>query len=304
MNKAWHLRQDGKAFPVKVHMYCMEDDDLSSEAEVASFLISSDSKDQDIAEYVLDAWMALLIEEEVSYDTDEKGLLELLRDTLSHLPYKFQYPLSVDELIDIHTRLGNYKDIDTLYEFTDKVRDELESIQEDIKNSINQQFCRVRFGGQYNTVSGNNEIWFRVSSAGFNWVNTIYLFTSSLKNSLRISHITICRDSESDGGFSSKEDYFYRAKDGAVYYHMPIEEYLEEEHEHNPVFESNMNAGVIASLRRLLGKGFTYNEARSNLIESSIYRKNMYKHLIKAERKSDYVKMTNEKGLDIPSRII
>ena len=45
MVNAWHLRQDGKFFPVQVHLYAMGDGDLSSEAEVASFLLKTDSED-------------------------------------------------------------------------------------------------------------------------------------------------------------------------------------------------------------------------------------------------------------------
>lgn len=303
MNKAWHLRQDGKAFPVKVHMYCMGDDDLSSEAEVSAFLISSDSKDKDLAESVLDAWMALLIEEEVSYDADKEEIDRVLSSTLDSLPYKFQYPLPKSKLLEIHRKLNNYSDIDTLYEYTDKVRENLEEIQENIKQSINQQFCRVRFGGQYNTVSGNNEIWFRISSVGYNWANTIYVFTSSIKNSYKISNITICRDSESDRGFDNQEEYFYKAKDGTYYKHLPIDEYLGEEHEHNPIFESiNMNEGVISTMKKLLARGYTHMETNQRLIESDIYVKNRFNYLLKQELQKFYIKERVDRK-DIPVRL-
>ena len=56
---AWHLRNDGNFFPIIVHIYPMQDETLASEAEVASFIISTNSKDQEYAKFVLDAFMAL-----------------------------------------------------------------------------------------------------------------------------------------------------------------------------------------------------------------------------------------------------
>lgn len=286
MYKAWHLRQDGEAFPVKVHIYCMEDDDLSSEAEAAAFIISTDSKDQDLAEYVLDAWMALLIENEVSYTAESSDIDEAIREAINHIPYHFQYSLSDDDLLSIHNRQGNYNNVDTLYEFVDSVRSSLSTIQSRIKKSLNQQFCRVRYGGQYNSVAGNNEIWCRVSSVNYNWANTIYIFIASMKNKYRINQVTICRDSESDGGFANKQEYFYKAKDGTLYKHMPIDEYLEEEHEHSPVFESlNLNEGILCTIRKSLMIGNTYHETAKMLEHAGLkYERDPWKYFARIER--------------------
>lgn len=286
MNKAWHLRQDGKAFPVKVHLYCMGDEDLSSEAEVASFIINTNSQDQDIAEYVLDAWMSLLIEEEVSYDADSEAIDRAIREAVMNTGYKFAYPLSPDKLIDIHHKQDNYSDLDTLYEFTDDVRYGIEKLQDKIKKSLNQQFCRVRYGGQYNSLSGNNGIWFRVSSVAYNWANTIYEFVSNNRRSYRIDNVTICRDSESDGGFDSKEEYFYKAKDGTLYKNLPIDEYLQEEHEHNPVFEATIQEGVLCTIRKKLMNGETYNTILKFLEGLDLeYSKDVWEYFKKIERK-------------------
>ena len=59
LNYAWMLRQDGTAFSCTHHLYCMDDDDLSSEAECAAFILNSNSKDSKLAELIIDAWMAL-----------------------------------------------------------------------------------------------------------------------------------------------------------------------------------------------------------------------------------------------------
>ena len=237
---AWMLRQDGEAFPVKNHLYCMDDEDLSSEAEVASFLIATSSKGQTFSEYVLDAWMALLIEESVPYYAEASDIDKAIQSELSSLPYKFPYDLGRQKLLSIHKKQNNYSNIDELYDFIDEVRDNITYTQSEITRYLNQQFCRVRFGGMTNSTGLSSgpygSIWFRISSTGFNWSNTIYQFVASNKTSLGITSIFICRDSESDGVDDYSNPYFYKAKDGAVYYDMNIDEYLEEEHEHSTVF--------------------------------------------------------------------
>ena len=279
---AWHLRQDGKAFPVKVHMYCEGDEDLSSEAEVAAFIIKSNSKDIDLAKDILTAWMVLLIEDNIAYDDESEDLLNHTREALHHLPFKFQYEISEQELLDIFS--SHKFDVDTYYEYLDSVKERLEDLQESIKKSINNQFCRVRYGGKYDTSKGDSEIWFRISSEGYNWANTIYLFVSDMKKKLSLSHITICRDNESD---DSDVDYFYKAKDGTKYYHMPIEEYLAEDHEHSPVFDSiNLGSGILNSTWRLLKEGYTYHEIESILLkEGATYSRDHRKYFLKKERR-------------------
>lgn len=256
--RAWMLRQDGNAFEVSVHFYASGDEDLSSEAECAAFLIKSGSKDIDLAYQILDAWMALLIENLVPYDADEAKLNKTLGDAIKQLPYHFQYRMTVDELIAIHNSLGNYNDIDTLYDYIDSLN--IAKLQSDIRMSINQQFCRVRYGGRLDEErGGQGAIWFRISSIHYNWANTIYVWIANNYRSLGVDRISICRDYESDNGeVDGKPDYFYKAKDGTPYFELPIDEYLAEEHEHSPVFSTTeLGEGVIAFIKSNLKKGQT-----------------------------------------------
>lgn len=259
--RAWHLRQDGAAYAVPVHMYVTNDEDFASEAEVASFLIYSKSKDISFAETVLDVWMAMLIEDTVTYGADSAAIDEAIESNLQLLPYKFNYMLTSQQYLDIHHKLDNYHDMDTLYDFLDEVRGfHQEEYSDAIKKSFNQQFCRVRYGGQYDSAAGDSSIWFRISSVGFNWADTIYVFTANNRRKLNIQSVYICRDYESDNGEEpGKPEYFYKAKDGAVYFNMPIEEYLAEEHEHSPVFSStHMGRGVLATMYDLFKRGKSY----------------------------------------------
>lgn len=268
MSNAWHLRNDGTAFPIQVHIYPMQDDNLASEAEVASFIINTKSKDQDYMKYVLDAFMALRIENSVNYDATEEDINSAIESDLNNLPFRFAYPLSNSEMIKIHQSQANYHDIDTLYDFIDNVRNSIEEIWREVYDSFNQQFCRVRYGGMYRTTRGSRDLYFRIASVGFNWDNVIYKFASDFMRSNHVDTITICRDMESDG---SAEDYFYKAKDGSAYYMMPIEEFLSEEHESNPIFSStDAGLGVIWSIRNELKKGNTIRGAYSILQKSGI----------------------------------
>ena len=226
-----------------------------------------------MAQYVIDAWIALNIEDLIQFDDDEDDIIDHIYEFLSGngpLGYEQKYELYPDEIVAIHKKLNNFKDVETLYDFVDEVSESVSSIQLKIKNSLNQQFCRVRFGGKYDSQVGNNAIWFRISSVNYNWNNTIYMFVSEMRRKLRIETITICRDSESDSGFASgKPDYFYKARDGHVYLDMRIDEFLSEEHESSPVFSSTsyqtIYAGVLAHIRAAMSEGSTLHFVLSTL---------------------------------------
>lgn len=267
-NTAWMLRQDGLSVPCKVHLYSMHDEDLSSEAEVSSFLIHTKSEDLSICYQALDAWMAMLIQDDIPYDADDNKICELIKEKIQSLPYHLAFMLPVDEYITIHQNQENYSDVDELYEFLDQIQEQpaFDNLQSAVRQSLNQQFCRVRFGGKYDTENGNSEIWFRISSVGYNWSNTIYQFVSDMKRSLGIEYITVCRDYESDNGeIEGQAEYFYTAKDGRVYHHMPIDEFMSGEHEANPVFASEANAGILHGVRASLHNGKTFEQIKASL---------------------------------------
>ena len=287
MANAWHLRQDGKAFPVQVHLYAMGDGDLSSEAEVAAFLLKTNSADKQLSQYVIDAWLALCLEDKVKYDDTEEDIIDAIRNLPNELPYHFAYPLTGDELVKIHIATNNFNDVDTLYEFIDKILiEEFDDLCLKIRRSINQQFCRVRIGGKLNSVRGSNSLWVRISSVGFNWRDVIYTFVTDIYRSRRISDISICRDPESD---NTEVDYFYKAKDGQQYYHMPIQEYLTEEHESSPIFDAtqlDVGRGVYAKLWSMFQQGATYVAATESIKEDdAVPNRDFWSYFIRKERK-------------------
>lgn len=264
--KAWMLRQDGTPFEVKVHLYVMDDADLSSEAECAAFMLSAGTKDVLLANEVLDAYMALGIEDKVPYDGGEEDISKAIKAYLSHLPYRFAYPLTIEKMLTIHNSCRNYTDTGSLYDYIDSL--DREELSNKIKQAINQEFCRVRYGGKYDfNAWDSSTIWFRVSSAGYNWANTIYIFAAEVARKYRVNYISICRDYESDNGDDmSRPEYFYKAKDGTPYHEMPMEDYLAEEHEHNPVFSNRqITGGVVAYIKAKIAAGESFYNIENEL---------------------------------------
>ena len=294
---AWMLRNDGNSFPVKVHIYVMDNDDLSSEAEAASFILATHSQDKELCEEVLSAWMALLLENKVYLDISYDDLIETLKNCLRTLPYKFPYSLTESEYVNIFCEKSKVVNMDQLYDYVDEVRESLSQLSSRIKSSLNQQFCRSRYGGQYDTYSGNSCMWYRISSEGFNWANVIYLDISEKKKRYPTDSISICRDYESDYGDDlNQKEYFYKAKDGSAYYMMPLDEFLREEHEHSMVFSSEFTSGVISYIRRMLRSGSTcetiLNSSRfpNNLNMDDIYA--CMKKIIDSEIRSQCIEAT------------
>jgi len=274
---AYHLRQDGQYFKVVVHLYAMGNDDLSSEAEVASFIISTNSQDVELAKQVIDAWLAKQITEIPLYFNYNMDYL--IDYVFAHLPYKFMVSLPINTYKEIHNELGNYT-LDTVEDYVDTL--DISKLQLDIKHSFNQQFCRVRYGGQYNSRASLPELWFRISSVGYNWADTIYEFVTNFKNKYDVLDVSICRDAESD---DTEEEVFYKAKDGALYFHMPLEEYLTEEHEHSVVF-ANTNSGVYHYVKSRLNGGHMLTDIVADLNYNGIdiNTNSLWNRLVNQER--------------------
>ena len=111
----------------------------------------------------------------------------------------------------------------------------------------NQEFLRVRYGGTYNTVAGVREIYFRVSSTGFNWYNIIWEYVYT--NKAQIDYVTIVRDIASTGSGE-----YYKGKNGE-YNNMPVETFLSESG--NPVIEWK---NKLPTVRRHLALGGTIKD--------------------------------------------
>lgn len=235
---AYHLRQDGEYFPITAHIYCSGDGTLMGEAEAAEFLLVTKSAGEAIAEVVIDTWIGLQILKLAPMAPDHLDVDRFIIPAISQSQSLMEYKLSDSDMIAIHHKCRNYSTIGELKDYLSEV--DIDYMQTYIMTILNQQFCRVRYGGIYDS-HGDPELWFRISSAGVSWTNTIYMFVSEFKHIQKVDYITVCRDrtssDESSDGYVSEDNVkIYKAADGTLYLHMPIEEYLSEEHDARDIF--------------------------------------------------------------------
>lgn len=198
---AYMIRRDGKVFNVDFHPYGTEG-----------------------IEYVLD-YLPWLFECTANEST-RRDIAALVRAMMEHTGS------SVNDLFDgvdvpsqLLTYVSNYK------ERTDKTNKEL---MDAVEYDLNQEFCRTRLGGRYNSDDvAAGEIVFRISSTNFNWFNVIWDFV--YKNKRIIKLVTVVKDYESTG-----VDTPYR--DGReIFFRMPVEDFITLSG--NPIIESLFDDG-------------------------------------------------------------
>ena len=90
---------------------------------------------------------------------------------------------------------------------------------EDLMNLLNdltnQEFCRVRTSNYKVKYGGDNgQIYFRISSTGFNWFDLIWNVVSKFAKDIK--EVTVMKDKQTFGG--KEFDYYYD--------HLPTEEFL------------------------------------------------------------------------------
>ena len=195
---AWMLRRDGEYFKVPVHAYGDKEDSeyILMNAEWLYNHTENDKTKQDI--------LNLLAMYAINNDCiDVSTFAEYLIDK-DYLNIKIRFIQSIYnklektmEHIMVNAQNGNI-DEDTLNHI--------------VIDDLNQEFCRVRAGGQYDSDGSLGDIYFRTSSTGFNWFNIIWEFVYNKRN--EISTVTIVRDKESTG----EEDIYYNK--------MPIDDFI------------------------------------------------------------------------------
>lgn len=183
---AYMIRRDGKVFNVDFHPYGTEG-----------------------IEYVLD-YLPWLFECTANEST-RRDIAALVRAMMEHTGS------SVNDLFDgfdVPSQFLTY--VSTYKEKTDKTNKQL---MDAVEYDLNQEFCRTRLGGRYNSDDvAAGEIVFRISSTNFNWFNVIWDFV--YKNKRLIKLVTIVKDYESTG-----VDTPYR--DGReIFFRMPVEDFI------------------------------------------------------------------------------
>lgn len=194
---AWMLRKDGKAIQVPVHAYGDEEDPeyILMNAEWLYNNTSSSETKSDIINL-----LAVYAVNNGCVDVSTFANYVIENDYLQ-IKVKFLEKI--------------YNDLEKIIDFTisGKNHDE-EYFNKKVINDLNQEFCRVRAGGVYDSDGSLGDLYFRTSSSNFNWFDIIWEFVYNLYKQHKVETVTIVRDKE-----STDEDKVY-------YNRMPVEEFI------------------------------------------------------------------------------
>lgn len=194
---AWMLRKDGKAIQVPVHAYGDEEDSeyILMNAEWLYNNTSSSETKSDI--------INLLAVYAVNNDCIDVSTFVnyIIENDYLQIKVKFLEKISnnLEKAIDLTISGKNYDE---------------EYLNKKVINDLNQEFCRVRAGGAYDSDGSLGDLYFRTSSSNFNWFDIIWEFVYNLYKQNKVKTVTIVRDKE-----STNEDKVY-------YNRMPVEEFI------------------------------------------------------------------------------
>lgn len=189
---AWMLRQDGTAVPCIQHLYGSED--CVEETLYAAQWLYHHTDHQTTRSLVLE--LVASYGESLCPGGDIVGnLLKKIEES----PYVFL----TEEFVKEHRKTISHGDFQSV-----------EKLNLLVIARLNQEFSRVRLGGLYHTIWGCRDLYFRISSQGFNWSEAIMQFLN--REAGRFDTLTIVQDEESTGEKEYFEDVF-----GRVYNHYP-----------------------------------------------------------------------------------
>ena len=123
----------------------------------------------------------------------------------------------------------------------------------DINDSLNQRFLRARYGGKKNTVPGCKDMYFRISSVGYNWFPIIRDFVE--KHPDPIETVTIIKDYESTGC-----EKYYMDFDNHPYNKMPLVNFMSGQCNTNLL--ANNDADERFNVHRVLANGGSVQQLR------------------------------------------
>lgn len=191
---AWMIRNDGIAIPCIQHIY-------ANAAELYETLYAAQWLYQHTANDETKTICLCFIK---SYGTalSQENFLAAIQSDIEAKPYIF---LTKSFLHSVREELVSVSPgaTDTLGRFVEK--------------KLNQEFLRARYGGLYHTEKGKRDMYFRISSTGFDWYPCIYDFLRLHKTA--IDTVTVVRDEESTG----VRDYVYALPGGRRYDNLPLE---------------------------------------------------------------------------------
>ncbi len=210
---AWMILNDGAEIPGAVHIYA----DISEIDELLAltyFIWENDWQSRQAARMFLDAWTFQALSKKLKSRTFVKDeLAAAVKGYITSKPYRI-FPESfadvVADCVELLKRRGEGEYIQP---------SEVVLNGSDLIDTLNQRFLRARYGGRYNTVPGCRDMYFRVSSVGFDWFPIIRAFVD--KHAASVETVTIVRDYESTGC----EKYYFDSK-GCPHNKMPVADFF------------------------------------------------------------------------------
>lgn len=189
---AWMIRRDGEAFPCLQHLYGNAQD--VEETLYAAEWLYHHTSSTEARQLVLD----LIAAYGASLNSHRNAVRNLVID-IKRKPYVFLTHSFVLEIAD---------------KLRFPISGSVESLNRQVMERLNEEFLRARLGGLYHTVPGCQDLYFRISSHGFDWSAVITRFLQEHADT--IATVTIVRDEESAG-----DSRFYRDEAGNTYDRIP-----------------------------------------------------------------------------------
>ena len=215
MDNAYMIRSDGKEFPVTVHLYGAKDD--VEETLFAAEWLYDHTQFQSVKKLIekFVAAFAIYLDPDIKKENLVQEIVPTLLYQMNHIGYRVLSPEFIKrpplETIDL------------------KSLPFIQTLNQMVITELNQEFLRARYGGMYDSDSPGGEMYFRVSSVGFNWFPIIWNFVYKYRS--QISSVTIVKDPESTG----LSGYYYKI-DGEAVDNMPTEKFITVSG--NPVIDS------------------------------------------------------------------
>lgn len=176
--KAWMVRSDGVAFPCICHIYGSTED-IKETLYAAEWLYghTANAKTKDLCLQLFKTYGISLSEHR---NCVRSILLQIRKTPYRFLDYNFIFDIA-DEIQNAPTGI-------------------LSTLNTEVIHALNNEFMRVRYGGMYDSVDGNRDLYFRLSNDELlspEWSKVIRKIINEHK--AYILEIIIVSDKESTG---------------------------------------------------------------------------------------------------------
>lgn len=194
---AWMLRNDGVAIPCIQHIYA-DANELDETLYAAEWLYkntTSEKAQETVLRLILSYGLML----------DGKIPVDAIKKDIRNKPYVFLTEKFIDS---VSCTITEYSSGD------------ISELSKSVEMMLNEEFTRTRYGGMYNTLSDNKDLYFRISTNNFEWIEIFRNFIDSFD--AHIETVTVVHDEESTGDINT----FYKTKSGEFINKMPLSEFM------------------------------------------------------------------------------